>query len=48
MAINTKCNEAITYIRTNGYDKFIGIADGWKNQYGPYKKLSDIADRQHD
>ena len=29
-----KCKESIEFIRMNGYDKFIEIADNWKNLYG--------------
>jgi len=31
-----KYREATQYIRTNGYDQFIAIADGWKMQHGRY------------
>jgi len=33
-----KYKEAIEFIRANGYDKFIKIANGWKMQYGKYKQ----------
>ena len=32
-----KYREALEFIRENGYDAFLEIADGWKNQYGKYK-----------
>jgi hypothetical protein len=32
-----KYNQATEYIRENGYDKFLDIADKWKNAYGKYK-----------
>ncbi|MBN2407835.1 MAG: DUF3795 domain-containing protein [Elusimicrobia bacterium] len=32
-----KYREAIDYIRSNGYKKFIKIADNWKMQYGKYR-----------
>jgi len=32
-----KYKEALDFIKANGYDKFIKIADGWKVQYGKYK-----------
>ena len=28
--------ETTRFIRANGYHDFLGIADGWKNQYGKY------------
>jgi len=31
-----KYEEAIMYIRNNGYDKFFVIANSWKMQYGKY------------
>ena len=31
-----KYKEAIDFIVANGYDKFLAIADNWKNQYGKY------------
>ncbi|MCP4703612.1 MAG: DUF3795 domain-containing protein [candidate division Zixibacteria bacterium] len=33
-----KYQEAVEFIRANGYDKFIVMADGWNNQYGKYRK----------
>ncbi len=33
-----KYRQALEYIRTNGYEKFIAIADGWKCQYGKYEQ----------
>lgn len=33
-----KYKEATEFIRANGYDKFIEIANGWKMQYGKYKQ----------
>jgi hypothetical protein len=32
-----KYREATEFIRANGYDKFLAIADGWKRAYGKYK-----------
>jgi hypothetical protein len=32
-----KYKEAIEFIRKNGYNKFIKIADTWTRQYGKYK-----------
>jgi len=32
-----KYKEALHYIRANGYEEFIAIADGWKVQYGKLK-----------
>jgi hypothetical protein len=32
-----KYREATEFIRANGYDRFIEIADGWKGQYGKYR-----------
>lgn len=32
-----KYNEAIDFIRSNGYEKFLKIADDWKMQYGKYQ-----------
>jgi hypothetical protein len=29
-----KYKESIEFIRQNGYDKFLKIANSWKNQYG--------------
>ena len=31
-----KYHQAIEFIRAHGYAEFIGIADGWQNQYGKY------------
>ena len=31
-----KYRQAIEFIRNNGYDHFIEIADKWKNAYGKY------------
>ena len=31
-----KYQEAIDFIRANGYENFMKIADGWKMQYGKY------------
>lgn len=31
-----KYKEATEYIRANGYDAFLEIADTWKNAYGKY------------
>lgn len=31
-----KYNKATEYIRENGYDSFLSIADKWKNAYGKY------------
>ncbi|MBN1782572.1 DUF3795 domain-containing protein [bacterium] len=31
-----KYREAIVFIIGNGYDRFLKITDGWKNQVGPY------------
>jgi hypothetical protein len=31
-----KYKQAIEYIRKNGYDEFLEIADKWKNAYGKY------------
>ncbi len=31
-----KYKEALDFIRQNGYDAFIAIADTWKMQYGKY------------
>lgn len=31
-----KYKQACDYIRENGYDEFIKIADNWKNAYGKY------------
>lgn len=33
----TKYMQATEFIRQNGYDEFIKIADTWKNAYGKYK-----------
>ena len=33
----TKYHQAIEYIRENGYEHFLGIADKWKNAYGKYE-----------
>ncbi len=33
-----KYEEATLFIREKGYTKFLAIADGWKNQYGKYRK----------
>jgi len=32
-----KYKEALDFIKANGYEEFIKIADGWKMQYGKYK-----------
>jgi hypothetical protein len=32
-----KYREATLFIRVNGYEKFLKIADQWKLQYGKYK-----------
>jgi hypothetical protein len=32
-----KYKEAINFIRTNGYEEFVKIADGWRTQYGKYE-----------
>ena len=32
-----KYKEALEYIRANGYDKFLDVADGWGGAYGKYK-----------
>ncbi len=32
-----KYREAIEFIISNGYKRFVEIADGWKNQYGKYE-----------
>ncbi len=32
-----KYREATEFIRANGYDGFVQIADGWSMQYGKYK-----------
>lgn len=32
-----KYKEAIEFIKKNGYDKFLRIADTWKNVYGKYE-----------
>jgi hypothetical protein len=32
-----KYKEALDFIKANGYDKFIRIADKWKMQYGKYE-----------
>ena len=32
-----KYKQALEYIKKNGYEKFISIADGWKMQYGKYE-----------
>ena len=32
-----KYKQALDYIRENGYEKFISVADGWKMQYGKYE-----------
>jgi hypothetical protein len=32
-----KYKEALEFIRENGYDKFLKIADKWSMQYGKYK-----------
>ncbi|MEJ2543011.1 MAG: hypothetical protein P8Y99_02995, partial [Calditrichaceae bacterium] len=34
-----KYKKALDYIRANGYEKFISIADGWKMQYGKYESV---------
>ena len=31
-----KYKEGIYFIKQNGYDKFLKIADNWKNAYGKY------------
>lgn len=31
-----KYKEALEFIRENGYEKFLSIADSWKRQYGKY------------
>jgi hypothetical protein len=31
-----KYREALEFIRANGYDEFVRIADGWKAPYGRY------------
>ena len=33
-----KYKEALNFIRSEGYDVFIQIADGWNMQYGKYPK----------
>jgi len=33
-----KYKEAVVFIRKNGYEKFIKIANKWKMQYGKYEK----------
>jgi hypothetical protein len=32
-----KYREALEFIREDGYDAFLAIADGWTNQYGKYR-----------
>lgn len=32
-----KYKEAIVFLKANGYDRFLEIADKWKMQYGKYK-----------
>jgi len=32
-----KYQQATEFIRANGYDKFVEIANGWKMQYGKYQ-----------
>ena len=32
-----KYKEALDYIRENGYEKFLNIADEWKMQFGKYR-----------
>lgn len=32
-----KYEQALQFIRDNGYDKFVEIADTWKNAYGKYE-----------
>jgi len=33
-----KYKEATEYIRSNGYDAFLEVADTWKNAYGNYDR----------
>jgi hypothetical protein len=33
-----KYREAVEFIREHGYNRFLIVADGWKNQLGPYPK----------
>lgn len=33
-----KYKEATLFIKNNGYDDFLKIANTWKNQYGKYKR----------
>ena len=32
-----KYKQATLYIREMGYNSFLEVADGWKNQYGKYR-----------
>jgi hypothetical protein len=32
-----KYKEALEYIRSHGYEKFLAVADGWKRAHGKYK-----------
>lgn len=37
-----KYHQALDYIRANGYERFIAVADGWKIQYGKYDDSGSV------